>query len=76
MFLFSSGYWTPPADLNLGGIYLPSWLIIGFAGFLMALLLAWILEKSGATRHVWNLPLFFIAMVVTFTCLLSLLLFR
>jgi Protein of unknown function (DUF1656) len=37
---------------------------IGLAGFLIAWLIVAIMERTGLTRYVWHLPLFFVALVI------------
>ena len=43
------------------------------AGFVLAWITQFILERIGLTRHVWYLPLFFLALVVLFSSLVGLL---
>ena len=45
--------------------------IVGALGFLMAWLVVAILERTGLSRHVWHLPLFFLALVVLFSSLIG-----
>jgi hypothetical protein len=44
---------------------------IGLAGFLMAWLVVAIMERTGLTRYVWHLPLFFVALVILITSLIG-----
>jgi Protein of unknown function (DUF1656) len=37
---------------------------IELAGFLIAWLIVAIMERTGLTRYVWHLPLFFVALVI------------
>jgi hypothetical protein len=41
-------------------------------GFVLAWITQFILERVGFTRHVWYLPLFFLALVVLFSSLVGL----
>ena len=41
-------------------------------GFILAGITQFVLERAGLTRHVWYLPLFFLALVVLFTSLVGL----
>lgn len=56
------------------GIYIPSWLLMGFLGFATSLLIVQVMEKLGWTRFVWHLPLFFLSLSVFFSCLYAVLL--
>jgi hypothetical protein len=49
------------------GLYIPWIFVVSLAGFLAAWLLMAILERTGLSRHIWDLPLFFLALVVLFT---------
>jgi hypothetical protein len=49
----------------------PGITIVGALGFLAAWLVAAILERTGLFRHVWHLPLFFLALVVLFSSLIG-----
>ena len=44
---------------------------IGLAGFLLAWLVVAIMERTGLTRYVWHLPLFFVALVILVTSLIG-----
>jgi hypothetical protein len=50
-------------------------MIIGFSGFLAAWLVVTIMERAGLSRRVWHLPLFFVALVVLFSCAIGMLFF-
>jgi len=41
----------------------------------MAWLLMAILERTDLSRHIWHLPLFFLALVVLFTSIIGFILF-
>jgi hypothetical protein len=47
-------------------------LIVGALGFLTAWLVVAILERTGLSRYVWHLPLFFVGLVVLFSSLIGL----
>jgi len=68
--------WVPPGDLNIVGIFIPSWLLLAAMGFAAAMVVVTVLERQGWTKYVWHLPLFFVALVVTFSCILALIVFR
>jgi hypothetical protein len=48
---------------------------IGLAGFLVAWLIVAIMERTGLTRYVWHLPLFFVGLVILFTSLIGMVVF-
>jgi hypothetical protein len=58
-------------ELNVAGLLVPWITIVGALGFLAAWLVAAILERTGLSRHVWHLPLFFLALVVLFSSLIG-----
>jgi hypothetical protein len=51
-------------ELTLGEVLIPWIVIVGLFGFLGAWLLVAIMERTGLSRYVWHLPLFFLALVV------------
>ena len=51
---------------------LPWGMVIGALGFFAAWLIVALLEQLRLTRHIWNLPLFFIALAVLCGCTLGL----
>ena len=55
-------------ESELLGLNFPWIFLIGLAGFLAAWLVVAIMELTGLARRVWHLPLFFIALVVLFSC--------
>jgi hypothetical protein len=58
-------------ELNVAGLLIPWITIVGALGFLAAWLAAAILERTALSRHVWHLPLFFLALVVLFGALIG-----
>jgi Protein of unknown function (DUF1656) len=62
-------------EFKVLGLFVPWIFIISLAGFLAAWLLVAILERTGLTRHIWSLPLFFLALVVLFTSIFGFVLF-
>ncbi len=60
-------------EIVLGDFMLPWGMIIGALGFFAAWLMVGVLEQLRVTRHIWNLPLFFIALAVLCGSLLGLL---
>jgi len=49
--------------------------LVGLAGFIAAWLVVAIMERTGLSRRVWHLPLFFVALTVLFSCSIGTLLF-
>jgi hypothetical protein len=59
-------------ELLIAGFLVPWGLVIGTLGFLAAWLVTLLLERTTLTRHIWHLPLFFIALAILFGSLLGL----
>ena len=59
------------AEIRLLDLLVPWILVIGTIGFLLAWLVLAILEYTGLSRHIWHLPLFFVALVVLFASVLG-----
>ena len=53
------------------GLLVPWIVTIGALGFLAAWLVASILERTGLARHVWHLPLCFLALVILSSSLIG-----
>ena len=60
------------AEFRFSEVLVPWILIVGALGFLAAWLLVAILERTGFSRYVWHLPLFFVGLVVLFSSLIGL----
>jgi hypothetical protein len=54
-------------ELRFLDLYIPWIFVISLLGFLAAWLVMAILERSGLSRHIWHLPLFFLALVILFS---------
>jgi hypothetical protein len=52
------------AQIDVLGLFLPWWLVIGVLAYLAAWGVVTFLERKHLTRHIWHLPLFFLALVV------------
>ena len=62
------------SELQFGDFFVPWGMIVSCFGFLTAWLVVSIMEHKGWTRHVWHLPLFFVALAVFFGCVIGLIL--
>ena len=60
------------AEFTFSEVLVPWILIVGALGFLTAWLVVAILERTGLSRYVWHLPLFFVGLVVLFSSLIGL----
>lgn len=58
-------------EFYIGGFLIPWSMVIWICGFIIAWAVLMLMERKGWTRFVWHLPLFFIALVVLFSCLLG-----
>ena len=54
------------AAIDVLGMFLPWWLVVAVFAYLAAWFVVTILERLHLTRHIWHLPLFFLALVVLF----------
>jgi hypothetical protein len=70
MGLFAASLNRP--ELRFTELLVPWIVIIGLLGFLAAWLVVAIMERTGLSRYVWHLPLFFLALVVLFSCIIGL----
>ena len=59
-------------ELKLSELLVPWILMIGLLGFLAAWLVAAIMERTGLSRHVWHLPLFFLGLVILLSSIFGL----
>ena len=62
--------WGRP-EISVAGLLVPWIVTIGALGFLAAWLVTSILERTGLARHVWHLPLCFLALVILFSSLIG-----
>ena len=60
-------------EIVFGDFMLPWGMVIGALGFFLAWLIVGVLERFRLTCHIWNLPLFFIALTVLCGSVLGLL---
>lgn len=60
-------YFRAP-EFQFGDFLMPWGMIVSSMGFLAAWVLVLELERRALTRHVWHVPLFFVALAVLFGC--------
>ena len=58
-------------EVRLGEVLVPWSVIVGTLGFFTAWLVVALMEYTGLSRYVWNLPVFFIGLVVLFSSLIG-----
>jgi hypothetical protein len=58
-------------EFRFAEVLVPWIVIVGALGFLTAWLVLAILERTGLSRYVWHLPLFFVGLVVLFSSLIG-----
>jgi hypothetical protein len=58
-------------EMRLGEVLIPWIVVVGTFGFLAAWLVIAIMERTGLSRYVWHLPLFFLALVVFLTSVIG-----
>ena len=60
------------AEFKLSELLVPWIMVIGLLGFLGAWLVVAVMERTGLSRRVWHLPLFFLALVILLSSVLGL----
>lgn len=60
------------AEILIGEFLLPWGMVVSVLGFFAAWIFVIVMEHLRLTRHVANLPVFFIAMAVLFGCVIGL----
>jgi hypothetical protein len=58
-------------EFRIFDLLIPWIFVISLMGFLAAWLLVAILERLGLSRHIWHLPLFFLALVVLLSSIIG-----
>ncbi len=61
-------------EIQIGDFLMPWGMIICVLGFLSAWIVVLELERRAWTRHIWHVPLFFVALAVLFGCLFGVML--
>ena len=62
------------AAIDVLGMFIPWWLVVGMLAYLAAWVVVMVLERLHLTRHIWHLPLFFLALIVLFFSVIGLIL--
>jgi dolichyl-phosphate-mannose--protein O-mannosyl transferase len=62
------------AAIDFLGTFIPWWLVVGVLAYLAAWVIVMVLERLHLTRHIWHLPLFFLALLVLFFSVIGLVL--
>ena len=62
------------AAIDVLGMFMPWWLVVGVPAYLAAWVVVMVLERLHLTRHIWHLPLFFLALTVLFFSVIGLIL--
>jgi hypothetical protein len=58
-------------EFRIFDLLVPWIFVISVLGFLAAWLVVAILERTGLSRHIWHLPLFFLALAVLLTSIIG-----
>ena len=62
------------AAIDVFGMFIPWWLVVGVLAYLAAWVVVMVLERLRLTRHIWHLPLLFLALIVLFFSVIGLIL--
>jgi hypothetical protein len=73
MIIFFGSILNQP-EIRLGEVLVPWSVLIGTLGFFTAWLVVAVMEYTGLSRYVWQLPLFFLGLVVLFSSLIGMVL--
>jgi hypothetical protein len=60
-------------EFQIGDFLMPWGMVISALGFLAAWVVVLELERRTLTRHIWHVPLFFVALAVFFGCVFGVL---
>lgn len=58
-------------EFKIFDLLIPWIFVISVLGFLAAWLVVAVLEHTGLSRHIWHLPLFFLALVILLTSIIG-----
>lgn len=73
MIIFFGSILNQP-EIRLGEVLVPWSVLIGTLGFFTAWLVVAVMEYTGLSRYVWQLPLFFLGLAVLFSSLIGMVL--
>jgi hypothetical protein len=62
-------------EFTFSEVLVPWIVIVGGLGSVAAWLVVAILERTGLSRYIWHLPLFFVGLVVLFSSLIGMMVF-
>jgi hypothetical protein len=62
-------------EFRFSEVLVPWILIVGALGFVAAWIVVAIMERTGLSRYVWHLPLFFVGLAVLFSSLIGMVVF-
>ena len=62
------------AAIDVLGMFIPWWLVVGALAYLAAWVVVMVLERLHLTRHIWHLPLLFLALIMLFFSVIGLIL--
>ena len=60
-------------EIKFTELLIPWIVVIALLGFLAAWFVVAIIERTGWSRYIWHLPLFFLALVVLFSSIIGML---
>jgi hypothetical protein len=58
-------------EFRIFDLLIPWIFVVSVMGFLAAWVVVAILERTGLSRHIWHLPLFFLALVVLLSSIIG-----
>ncbi len=58
-------------EFRIFDLLIPWIFVVSVMGFLAAWVVVAILERTGLSRHIWHLPLFFLALAVLLTSIIG-----
>jgi hypothetical protein len=64
-------YSNLPIEVSIGGVYFPPILLASVSGVLLAWCVTRMLNRFGLAQYIWHPPLFFLALAVICTGLVS-----
>ena len=68
-------YFKLPIEISYAGIYFPPLLLACTLGLVLAWCATRLLNKYGLVRYIWYPPLFYLALIVIFSCLAGIFVF-